>query len=117
MITLLCVIGALILLFLIWTAIGTFSGLQRANKTAAALSPEAADQYHFWNTQFNKATALGNEREAKINHAKALSVAAANCPILDMGNSRFPLVCQPGYIDSLSEAELDEHISKLEGQE
>lgn len=107
------IIGGFVLLFIIWTAIGTAKKMRVTNQVAEALSPQAQKQFIFWDTEYNKALTLGRDRDAKVNRAKALVVAATNAPILDSVSGSSPLLCQPGYIDGLPDEELDELIEGL----
>ena len=108
------IIGGLIFLFIVWCAVGAFSKIRRSNKVAGSLCPEAAEQFLFWDTESNKASTLGRERDAKVNRAKAVVVAATNCPICHTASGSFPLLCQPGYIETLSESDLDDLIKGFE---
>jgi hypothetical protein len=107
------IIGGLVLLFIVWTAIGTARKMRATDHIAGNLSPQAKQQFIFWDTEYNKSLALGRARDAKINRAKSLVVAATNTPISDMVSGNLPLLCQPGHIDGLPDEELDELLERL----
>lgn len=112
--TILYIIGGFIFILIIWTVIGTARRMRDVNKTAAALSPAARQQFIHWDTQYNKALTLGKDRDAKLHRARALVVAATNTPISDLVSGNVPILCQPGHIDGLSDGELDELIDGLQ---
>jgi len=87
--------------------------MRATNKVAGSLSPQAQQQFIFWDTEYNRAIALGRDRDAKVNRVKALVVAATDSPILASVSGSAPLLCQPGHIDGLPDEELDELIKRL----
>ncbi|MEO7101350.1 MAG: hypothetical protein ABI162_18510 [Luteolibacter sp.] len=106
---------AFVALFVVWCAWGTFRKMRSLKQRTAELSPEAAQQMNNFSHAYNKAFALGgNTREAKIYKAAELVVYCTGSPILTMMDASYPLLNQPGHIESKSDAELDELIAELE---
>lgn len=102
-------------LFVIWCIWGTVKKLRLLNRRAAALSPQAAQQMNAFNHAYNKAFAIsGNTHEAKLYKALELVVYCTGSPILTTMDSSYPLLNQPGYIESKSDTELDQLIEELE---
>ena len=82
-------------------------------QTDRTLSPEVQQELSSWNAEYDRAIADGRGRESKVSRAKALVVVATNSPILMMVSGSSPLICQPGYIESLTEDKLDDLIESL----
>ena len=82
-------------------------------QTDRTLSPEVQQELSSWNAEYDSAISEGRVRESKVSRAKALVVAATNSPILKMVSGSSPLVCQPGYIENLTDDELDGLIENL----
>jgi hypothetical protein len=104
-----------IVVFVIWVMWGTVKKMRVLQQRTAELSPDAAQQMHAFNHAYNKAyTTGGNTREAKLYKALELVVYCTGSPILTMMDPSYPLLNQPGQIESKSDAKLDELISELE---
>lgn len=68
-----------------------------------------------FNHAYDKAcTVGGNTRESKIYKALELVVYATGSPILTSMDASYPLLNQPGQIESKSDEELDDLIAELE---
>ena len=112
---LLLTILAAIALFFVWIMWGTMKKMRVLKHQTAELSPEAAQQMSAFHHAYNKAyTVGGNTHEAKLYKALELVVYCTGSPILTMMDATYPLLNQPGQIESKSEAELDELIAELE---
>jgi hypothetical protein len=111
--TYLYILLTLVVLFVVWCAIGAASKIRASNAVATSLKPDAAAQFLYWDSESNKASAMGRDREARVCKAKSLVVAATNCPISNTVNGGVPLACQPGHLDHLPDSELDDLIASL----
>lgn len=104
-----------IALFGIWCVWGTMKKMRVLTQRTAELSPEAAQQMAAFNHAYNKAyTINGNTREAKFYKALELVVYCTGSPILTMMDATYPLLNQPGQLESRSDAELDKLIAELD---
>lgn len=102
--------GALV--FFLWITISVVKKHRKLKNRSIALPPMAVQQMEAFHHSFNKAYALGQDREAKICKAKELAVFATGIPIgVQFG---IPLLCRAGYIESLTDEELDETLASLE---
>ena len=111
--TLLPIIVGVFMLFF-WLMLGAVKKLRTLNRRAAELSPEAAHQMSAFNHSYNKAYTLGKEREWRVFKALELVVYTAGSPILYSFDSSYPLLNQPGHVEGMTEAELDDLIETLE---
>jgi hypothetical protein len=105
--------AACALVFFFWITISVVKKHRKLKRRSSELPPLAAQQLDAFHHSFNKAYALGLDREAKIYKAKELAVFATGFPIGGI-KSGIPLLCTSGYIESLTDEELDETLTSLE---
>lgn len=110
LVTMAAAIGAL----LIWFMWGAVKKMRLLNARVGELSPEAAHQMSAFNHSYNKAYTLGREHEWRVYKALELVVYTTGSPVLFSFDATYPLLNQPGHVERMTDAELDELIEALD---